>query len=1108
MRRFKSWVEGVVVGLTVVALCLCTLILLMRVFLPDLSAHKGEIEDYLSQRFEAKVTIQKMALTFSGIEPALDLEGVSVGKEDVTFQAKSILAHLHVMRSFAANGWRIMHYPLPDLLFGDLTLNDVSVTQQNKIISLHKIETDLIYGHSGDEISLMLSRLTVRQNHRVKLPAFFLRFGMLDHAGKIKFTMQGKDVPLEVAYMIEPMVPLDHSSRRLFNALFPRGTMTQFATEFSDTLHFLTMTVRDFSVQPHNGFPGVEGAALHLDYAPGKASISFLESDTVTTVFMPKVFKSPFEFKKLAGDINLWVDANHITVQSNNIEAHLPNAQILSTFTFDSADKGRLSLHTKLEGEVTPLNNLVPLSMNPSAYRWLSQAFKGGKLHAADVVFEGSFKDFPFENHEGTLLFSAATDDLTLKFDTDWPAIDHLNGSVWGDGCTLHMEVPEASTHNAPLKNITATLSDICNKAIPTHLVVQGTALGNMEDGVAYLLQSPLKNPLGDALDDLKPKGPMNLDLSLKIAISDTNVDTKVAGILQTQTVVMQIPDVPAVLQNIKGQFSFTEKGLTAKTVSAQLGEIPLTFDINSTSQNNVSEIGITVLARPTVPQLEKAFKTTISDLVQGQANVQATINLQLKEPMVPSLKFQSDLEGMKVLLPPPFAKEPVEKKNFIAEPVFENNAIMGWQLFYDQKVSVALGRKKQNEPYPVTVYFGDKKEPIPTQPGLLIAGTLPEFSMSDFSGLAGSKSGNMPFLGANVVIKQFNLGEAKFNDVEVDFRNSPDYINVYLKSPNLAGAVRLPQTATHNGTKIALDRLKVDLGSGKESGSQLKPQMLKDFMPLEFSVNQLSVNNTRLGKVYFQAKPSAIDTVIINALRMDGPLFALAGEGHWYDDRTELKGNLDLRSLGDLLGVFADAKLMTGGAGRVDYQLNWPGAPVDFSIKKSSGKMGIQLKEGQLLGIEPGLGRMFSLLSIDEWQRRIQLNFSDVIQKGFAFDWIRGNFNLVGGNASTNDTEIKGSAADMKIKGQINVAQSLLNLDVLVTPNVNAGLPIAAAVAAANPAVGAAVWIFDKLFSPKIGTIAQNRYLVAGNFKDPKVTRVSNSTSKDKKERNGKKVR
>jgi len=1108
MRRLRGWLEGIGVGLTVVAVCLFTLIVILRVLLPDLSNRKAEIETYLSEKLEAKVSIGGLSLHFIGVEPKLELENVAIEKNATRLKANRVVARMHMMQSLVANGWRVLHFPMLDVLFGSLELDDTQLSQDHNTLFLHTIKTDLNYKNIGDEVSLMLSRLTIEKDRTLSMPAFFVKLSMISHDNGVSYAIQGKDIPLDVGYLLEPVLPQLHQNEAFIKGLHPQGMITQFAAEFTDELHFFSLTLRDFAMQAYHGAPGVSGANVHIDYAPGKGRLTFLsEGHEPTMLSLPTVFKAPFYFTALTGDIYFWPDADHWIVQTDNLDAKTKEARILSSFTYDNAGGGQLSLKTKMEGDVLPLRNLVPVTLESDSYTWLSQAFVSGRVHAADILFEGQLKDYPFLNHEGTLLFSAAADDVTLQFDPDWPVLSHINGSVWGNACTLDIDVPMGETQNAQLKQVTANLNNMCTPA-PMGLRVQGQAIGQLQDALQYLLNSPLKKDLGEAFQPLKPEGPMQLSLNLNLEISKKGVSSQVDGAIDTEMASMVLPESPTGLRQIKGTFLFTDESLKSPLFTAKFADMPVSGSIVTHTVKGLPEAVIKATAHPSVAQLEKAFHTPLSDKIQGQTEVLATVIIPFKSATPPTLTFESNLMGLSILLPAPFNKTKTESKAFVAEPIFVHNEIAGWQLGYNKQISIALGKPKHNAPYPVIVFFGQKRLEIPTEPGLYIEGTLPELSVNDMSAFSGDQKNTLPFVGANIMVNTLKVGDSLFKNVNVALTKASDHITVYLNSSDLAGAIRLSQQGVKNGTKIALDRLKIT-SSVESSLSKVKPDALSDLLPIQLSVNQLSLDTTKLGKISLYLSTALTPKGIsIQDLVIQGPLLSLSGQGHWAQTQTELQGKLDTRSLGQLLRVFADTKFLERAPGSFNYALSWPGAPMDFALKNASGSIDLQLKEGQLLGVEPGLGRLFSLLSIDEWQRRIKLNFNDVVNQGFAFDWIRGSFKLTSGNAITEATSIKGSAADMTMKGQMDFAQSKLNLDVLVTPNVNAGLPIAAAVAAANPAVGAAVWIFDKILSPKLGTLARNRYLVQGDFKDPKITQVTLKSDPVKIEKNGKRVR
>ena len=80
----------------------------------------------------------------------------------------------------------------------------------------------------------------------------------------------------------------------------------------------------------------------------------------------------------------------------------------------------------------------------------------------------------------------------------------------------------------------------------------------------------------------------------------------------------------------------------------------------------------------------------------------------------------------------------------------------------------------------------------------------------------------------------------------------------------------------------------------------------------------------------------------------------------------------------------------------------------------------------------------------MEQWSKRLNLDFSDIYRQGLAFDKITGSFKINNGIASTEDLLIDAVAAKMRVTGTANLIDKTLNHKVLVIPKSSDALPIA----------------------------------------------------------------
>ena len=150
-------------------------------------------------------------------------------------------------------------------------------------------------------------------------------------------------------------------------------------------------------------------------------------------------------------------------------------------------------------------------------------------------------------------------------------------------------------------------------------------------------------------------------------------------------------------------------------------------------------------------------------------------------------------------------------------------------------------------------------------------------------------------------------------------------------------------------------------------------------------------------------------------------------------------------------------------------------------------GNLHIQARNGQLLEVEPGAGRVLGLLSVAQLPRRMMLDFRDFFSRGFAFNRLEGNVRFGDGAAHTDDMRIEGPAADIGIRGRTDLRAQRFDQTIDVQPRAGNLLTVVGAVAGGpvGAAVGAAA---NAVLGKPLGGIGARTYHVSGPWKDPKV--------------------
>jgi hypothetical protein len=131
-------------------------------------------------------------------------------------------------------------------------------------------------------------------------------------------------------------------------------------------------------------------------------------------------------------------------------------------------------------------------------------------------------------------------------------------------------------------------------------------------------------------------------------------------------------------------------------------------------------------------------------------------------------------------------------------------------------------------------------------------------------------------------------------------------------------------------------------------------------------------------------------------------------------------------------------------------------------------------------------------LFSIADLPRRLTLDFGDVFRSGFGFNSVTGDFTMKDGNAYTDDVQIKGPAADIRIRGRTGLRTH--DYDQIVDANPHTGGALAVVGAVVGGPIGAAAGL---AISRGLNQAAHARYSITGDWAHPVITTISKTVPK-----------
>jgi uncharacterized protein YhdP len=265
----------------------------------------------------------------------------------------------------------------------------------------------------------------------------------------------------------------------------------------------------------------------------------------------------------------------------------------------------------------------------------------------------------------------------------------------------------------------------------------------------------------------------------------------------------------------------------------------------------------------------------------------------------------------------------------------------------------------------------------------------------------------------------------------------------------------------------------------------------LKDLPAADIVADNFVHRGRKLGRVEVQARHEGRDWRI-DKLAMTNPDSALVGSGLWKQgesSRTSLAFKLDVSDVGQFLDRFGSPDHVKGAHGKLEGALNWNGDPLTLDYATMAGSLKMEVEDGQFLEIEPGIGKLVSLMSLQMLPRRMTLDFRDVFSKGFQFDSISSSMAIERGVMAVKEFHMRGPAADVRMSGQVDLALETHNLTVKVIPQF--GDSASTVVGLLHPVVGVATLIAGRLLKNPLGQMFAYDYTITGTWSDPKVEKV-----------------
>jgi uncharacterized protein YhdP len=948
-------------------------------------------------------------------------------------------------------------------------------------------------------------------------------------------------------------LPLDAGLRAQLDAYAPRGRVANLNVRWQGTLEKpdnfrINGRFENLAIRQVGKMPGFSGLTVDVNGSDASGRLNINAHQMV--VDAPGVMREPIPFATLTGQVSwqrkggeLLINASNVAVVNDDLAGNLQGSYLTQAGTL-----GVLDLTANLtRGDVRRAARYTPLiALNREGNDWLNGALLDGHTEDFRIRIKGNLSDFPPGGGKNVQFeIGGHARNAVLEFAKDWPRIENITGEFLIRGSKLEVISTSATMAGAYLQNVTVSMPDMMSKDLALEIKGEAVAPGNTF--LQFIQKSPVRGYIDGFTDGMRASGNGHLDLFVRLPLQGGN-PVKVSGTVGVQDSDIDLGEGVPLLRKTRGALSFTESGMQASGVSSEI--LGGTAVVNMQSGAG-GAVHATAQGHINIDVLRKSEPLPLLNYLHGSTAWDADISVVKKSAQV---IINSSLQGIRSSLPEPFAKRAsetmplrVEKKPVLSlskRPVLEIDtqrldAAVGQDIVtvqlgklldanlvsgYEHGLNVIkrgtiifggqgkqAGTRKARKPRrakdgPLRQSSGQASAKLRT--GVWLAGSLPELSMQGWGGLTGGegKTGPaIPIAGANLDIEKLTGYGQNISALHIDAGKRGDGLAARLSSSALNGEVVWQPHGFETGGKLSArlrnlqwqwdnKQLPVQPDHSRRTNGEPAGMLRPGDLPaLDFAVENLQLAGKQIGRFELVGYPDKSDWRL-RRLHITNPDGDLLGDGVWHGTpgitQTQINLLLEISDAGKILARSGKPNAVKGGSGKLAANLSWAGGPDEFDYATLNGTLKLDTGKGRFIKMDPGIGKLLSILSLQALPRHVTLDFNDVFSEGFQFDSINGNAAIKNGVIDTQDFHMDGSSAKVTMKGSVDLNHETQNLRVKVLPTIGDSVSLGVAFAA-GPAVGVGALILNKVLGNPLDKLVSFEYNVSGTWSDPNVVKI-----------------
>ena len=829
-----------------------------------------------------------------------------------------------------------------------------------------------------------------------------------------------------------------------------------------------------------------------------------LDTDAFMLHLYP-IFAKPWHYQKANARLTYALDKDGFTLVAPYLKVLGEEGKIAGDFLirllFKEGSESYMDLRVGMtEGDGRYTAKYLPEVLSPALDEWLRSAIVKGNVDQGYFQYQGSLNHGASPEARSISLFFKVHD-AALDFQPGWPQVQHVDGDVLIEDSGVRIKASKGLLLDTQVSDVSVNIPHVDGDQ-HSHLYLDGNFDGKLGDGLKILKEAPIGT--GEIFAGWEGEGPLKGKVKLDIPLAHGE-KPKVLVDFATADARLKVAPPSLELNRLKGDFSFDiDKGLSGKNIALQAFGKPVTAQISAEGQPGQMQTRINASGQVSLQALTDWLKFKQNLPASGDIPYQLQVNLGSRDN---SLSVNSSLKGLAIDLPAPFGKAAADTR----DSRFSMN-LQGTERRFDAAYA-NLARFAYAAPSDKLdqgrgeLLLGTGEAQVPAGQGLRVRGRLESLDLEPWQAQMARFAGDDPGGNARQNLQSVDLSIGKLKAFGMDLnqavvrlaRGGPAW-DLRLDSKEVIGNARLPD-AKGAAMTVRLQTLRLPAADPAEAQAEEGPDPLASFDPrkvpaLDLTIDKLYRGDDLYGNVALKLRPTARG-VAAQDIDLDFKGLHIDGSGGWEGQTgatsSWYKGRLDGKNLADVLKAWGFAPTVTSRDFRLDVDGRWPGSPAWVGLKRFSGSMDAALRTGQFVEVEGGAQalRVFGLLNFNSIGRRLRLDFSDLFDKGLAYDRVKGLLVASDGVYVTREPiSVTGPSSNFELDGTLDMVRDRVNANLQVSLPVTNNLPLAALIVGA-PAVGGALFLVDRLIGDRVSRFASVHYRVEGPWKEPRITFV-----------------